>query len=342
VGELNLNESFFVGIDSHQEEHTAVIANRFEEEQDRLSFENSKRGIKQFLAWLEKIQDRKNLIIGIEGGGRTRKALVFSVLQKYQNVYEVNPLYTKQRRDYGTSGNKSDILDAKLVVEVLTKKLDKLPKLNLDDLQPQRLVLKRTVSFYEELVWQRARIKNQLGQLTKERSLALEKEERNILDLIIKEKRRRLGRIAKVENKLREKLNLLLRDNGENLITIKGISTILAAKIVSQTKGIKRFSNLNKFIKYAGIAPLEKSSGKTKRSRRNKTGNRKLNSAFYLAALNQLRWNNKAKEYFQKKISEGKTKKQALRYLMKRIACIVYGMLKSGKPYLPCRQAGQA
>ena len=41
----------------------------------------------------------------------------------------------------------------------------------------------------------------------------------------------------------------------------------------------------------------------------------------------------KAKEYYEKKIKEGKSKKQALVCVMKRIACIVYGMLKSGEEY---------
>lgn len=325
-----LNQTLYVGIDAHQEEHTAVVANRLEEEKGSLNLENSRKGINQFLSWLKKVGENKRLVIGIEGGGRTRKALVLSLLKRDYDVYEVNPLYTKQRRDYGTSGDKSDILDAKLIVEVLTRKLNKLPKLNLDDLSLQRLALRRTVSFYEELAWQRARIKNQLKQLAKERNLALE---RKTLNLIIKEKKRRLKRIAKVEKRLKEKLNFLLEDNGKNLTTMRGISTVLAAKIVAHTKGIERFGNINKFIKYAGIAPLERSSGKTKRYRKNKTGNRKLNSAFYLLALNQLRWNQKAKEYFQKKVSEGKTKKQALRCLMKRVACIVYGMLKSRGSY---------
>lgn len=157
----SFNQTLYVGIDAHREEHTAVVTNRLEEERGNLNFENSRKGINRFLSWLKKVGGNKKLVIGIEGGGRTRKALVSSLLQKYQSVYEVNPLYTKQRRDYGTSGNKSDIVDAKLVIEVLTRKLDRLPKLSLDDFHPQGLSLRRTVSFYEELAWQRARIKNQ-------------------------------------------------------------------------------------------------------------------------------------------------------------------------------------
>ncbi len=81
------------------------------------------------------------------------------------------------------------------------------------------------------------------------------------------------------------------------------------------------------------ISPREKSSAKTKRHVKNPDGNRKLNHAFYLTAMVQLRWSQRAREYFDKKVKEGKTKKHALKCLMKRVACIVYGMLKSGEAY---------
>ncbi len=327
------NMAFYVGIDAHREEHTAVMATRLEEEKGSLTFTNTSKGIEQFLFWLRQNGEGEKIVIGIEGGGRTRNALISSLLTRNYPVFEVNPLYTKQRRDYGTRGDKSDILDAKLVVEVLTRKLNQLPRLCLADYSSWRLALTKTVKFYEELACQRARLKNQLGSLVKEKELMRGREEKETLNLIIGEKRKDLRRIIKLETKVKQKLSLLLESQGNNLTTMKGIATVLAAKILAQTGDITKFANINKFIKYAGIAPLEKSSGKTKRHHQSRTGNRKLNSAFYLLALNQLRWNNKAKEYFQKKIREGKTKKQALRCLMKRIACIVYGLLKSGEYY---------
>lgn len=330
---INLNSALFVGIDAHQEEHTAVMATRFEEERSSLRFANNTRGINQFMAWLENSQGNKTPLIGIEGGGRTRRYLVSRLLERDYPLWEINPLYTKQRRDYGTRGDKSDPLDALLVVEVLIRKLDRLPRLTLADYCSQRLTLVRLVSFWEDLARQRARIKNQLRLLLKERSLTRQPEEREILNLIIREKQKGLRQITRLEKKLKQKITACLGNPGLNLTTMKGISVILAAKIVAQTGKISKFSRVDKFIKYAGIAPLEKSSGKTKRYHKNKGGNRKLNAAFYLVALNQLRWNPEAKRYFQKKVAEGKTRKQALRCLMKRSACIVYGMLKSGKPY---------
>jgi transposase len=128
-------------------------------------------------------------------------------------------------------------------------------------------------------------------------------------------------------------LDKLLPPQAKNLKTMRGISTILSAKLVAHANGIERFKNLDKFIRYAGIAPLERSSGKTKKYIKANRGNRKLNSAIYMIALSQLCWNEEARKYVEKKVLEGKTKRHAIRCLMKRMACIVYGMMKSGEPY---------
>ena len=50
-------------------------------------------------------------------------------------------------------------------------------------------------------------------------------------------------------------------------------------------------------------------------------------------AITNMMWYPKGKEYYEKKLKEGKTKKHAIRCLMERLASIIYGMLKSGKVY---------
>jgi len=330
-----LNTATFIGIDAHQEEHTACAISRFEEEKGTLQFKNSKKDINKFLKWISATQQSKDkVIIGIEGGGNARHALVSRLLDRHQHVYEVNPLFTKQRRAFGTKGDKSDIIDAKAIAQVLSRKVKQLPKLGQQQYSANRLCLRKTVWFYEKITFQGASLKTQLKQLEREKKLSLTVEERDILKLIIRERKGELKRIQKLQNQLKGKLSIFLEDQGKNLTSIKGIDTVLAAKIVAHANGIERFSKVSSFIRYAGIAPLERSSGKTKRHTRNRKGNRKLNSALYLVAVGQLKWNPKAKEYLDKKLKEGKTKKHAIRCLMKRISCIIYGMLKSGEEYI--------
>jgi transposase len=332
---IQLNTATFIGIDAHPTTHTAYAMNRFEDEKGILTFENTPEGINQFLLWLPTVEKNKDtLLVGIEGGGNSRHALLAHLLKTYQNIYEVNPLYTKQRRTFGTKADKSDPRDAKLIAEVVTRKLTELPKITRHDLSTHLLVLRKTVWFYEQLTDQGIAIQNQLHQLKREQSLSLDAVEKKALKMIIHEREKELQQIRKNQLKCTKQLQELLEKQGKNLTTIKGIKTILAAKIVAHSGGIERFANLDDFIQYAGIAPKENSSGKTKRHKKAKKGNRKLNHTFYLAALVQIRWNGKARDYFEKKVKEGKTKKQALKCVMKRIACIAYGMLRSGEDFL--------
>lgn len=329
----DLNSAIFVGIDAHPSEHTALAINRFEEEQGKLRFENTTAGIALFLSWLPTVVAKNDAVIGIEGGSATRHRLLAELIETYEHVYEVNPLYTKQRRTYGTRGVKSDPVDAKLIAEVLTRKLTELPKISKEELAARMLCLKKTVWFYEEVTVQGSRDKNQLHQLKREFDLSKSSEEKQVLAVIIKGKKAELQQIKKQQQKLTTELGKLLKGYGENLLSFPGIGIVSAAKIVAHTNGIERFETVDKYLSYTGIAPKERSSGRSKRHIQSTKGNRKLNYALYWVAVNQLTRNEKAKTYFDKKVNEGKSKKHALRCVMKRTTSIIYGMLKSGEVY---------
>src|SRR4051812_34939619 len=100
---LNVRDTTYIGIDAHPTEHTALAIDRFEDEKGQLRFANTKAGINACLTWIKTITPvPETIIVGIEGGSTARHALVASLLGTYDQVYEVNPLYTKQRRSLGT------------------------------------------------------------------------------------------------------------------------------------------------------------------------------------------------------------------------------------------------
>lgn len=330
-----LNRATYVGIDSHPTTHTALAINRFEDELGHITFDNSRKGIENLLLWLSTIDKKKeNVILGIEGGDSTRSTLLSYILEKNYNIYEVNPLYTKRRRMFGTRRDKSDGKDAKIIAEVLTKKLQELPKIQSMQVTTGILVLKKTVWFYEDITVQGAKLKNQLKTILREKDLVRTQTEKKLLSAIEKNIEKELAHIKGQQKELEGQLSIQLKNYGENLTTIPGVSTILAAKIVSHSGDIRRFHSLDGYIRYAGIAPKERSSGKNKRFVKDKaTGNRRLSTTFWIAALNQMQHNPKLKEYYQKKIQEGKTKKRALISVMKQIAATIYGMLRNGEKY---------
>lgn len=330
----DLKLATYVGIDVHPGTHTACAINRFEEEKGHLCFENTEQGITQFLSWLTSIEPvHTNLIIGVEGRGGNGHALVNYLLNHYTLVYKVNSLYTKQRRTFGTKRDKTDVRDAELIAEVLIRKHTELPIITKQEYAPSRVQLKRSVEFYHEVTHQGTRLKNQIRRLKRELRLATSAEEKQALSFIVKEKDADLLQVVKRQKGLIEQFKIFIETNGKNLTTIKGIKTTSAAQIMAYINGIDRFQSIDSFMLYAGIAPVEKSSGKTTRFKQNHGGNRQLNAVLHMAAITNMMWDPKGKEYYEKKLKEGKTKKHAIRCLMKRLASIVYGMLKNGRDY---------
>ncbi len=331
---------YYLGIDAHQQSHLAVLADGFERSLGHLQISSHQEGADQLLSWLQEQEEnyqftRDQLRIGVEGGGRYRDLLLASLLQAGYQVYEVNPLLTKQRRGYRPHPDKDDLLDAQLVVEVLSRQPELLAPLSLAMVNQQTLVLAHLARWWEDLARQSARLKNQIKRLNQEQVTTTPTVKKTIR-AILKAKKKRLREIQKEQQGVKKLLaSHILNSPAQHLLEIKGVSVILAARISAHLGDIQRFRNLNAFIKYAGLAPLNHSSGQTKRRRVAKSGNRQLHAAFYLLALNQIRWNPLSQAYFQKKLKEGKTKSQALRSLMKRMGSIVYGLLKSHQPYHP-------
>jgi transposase len=174
-----------------------------------ITFDNTKEGIATFLSRVTTIDSKDNSIIGIEGGGNSRHALIANLLKNYQHIYEVNPLYTKHRRMFGTKADKSDPRDAKLIAEVLTRKLSELPKITKHDLSAHMLVLKKTVWFYEQTTQQGVSIQNQLHQLKREFNLSLDRTEKKTLCMIITELEKQLKSIRKIQKKCQEHIEFI-------------------------------------------------------------------------------------------------------------------------------------
>ena len=320
-----------------------MLADGFENPLGYLEISSHQEGVDQLLTWLASQQEnyhfqKDQLIIGVEGGGRYRDLLVTSLLKNKYQVYEVNPLYTKQRRQFRPSHDKDDLIDARLIVEVLSRQQDLLVPLSISALDDQALILSHWVRVWEEKARQSARLKNQLQRLIQERETASSPQVRRTLAAILKIKQRDLQRLQNQQKKLRSLLaGYVSQSEASHLPEIKGISIVSAARLMAHLGSIQRFRNLDAFIKYAGLAPTRYSSGKQQRQRVTKSGQRKLNSVFYLIALNQIRWNPLSQAYFRKKLREGKTKRQALRSLSKRLATIIYGVMRSQQAYQPAK-----
>nr|WP_236671908.1 transposase [Enterococcus sp. BWB1-3] len=120
-----------------------------------------------------------------------------------------------------------------------------------------------------------------------------------------------------------------------------GIDVVTACALVAHIGDIHRFPTADKLANYAGVAPLRFSSaGKGKDVQNKSQGNRKLYSTLYFLAIQQIYMTNKKeprnpvfRAYFERKVSEGKTKIQALLCIMRKLIKIIYSMMKRKTAY---------
>ena len=140
-----------------------------------------------------------------------------------------------------------------------------------------------------------------------------------------------MGDIRTLQRKiadLNERIEAEVETSGTTLTEIFGVGPILAAKIIGTVGNVVRFPTKANFASYSGTAPLEASSGEVVvRHRLSLAGNRKLNNALHMVAICQARSDVRGRSYYRKKIAEGKSCKEALRCLKRRISDAVFKSL---------------
>jgi len=138
--------------------------------------------------------------------------------------------------------------------------------------------------------------------------------------------------IARFESQMRaskKRIRTAVAASGTSLCDVRGIGPIGAAIILGSVGDISRFPTAGHFASYNATAPIDASSGNQNRHRLNPRGNRRLNHVLHMAAVSQLRYPSQGRDYYEKKLAEGKTSKEAIRALKRRISDVVYRRLRA-------------
>lgn len=137
-----------------------------------------------------------------------------------------------------------------------------------------------------------------------------------------------LGEVRRLEKELkasRARVATAVEASGTSLTDIYGVGPIVAGLLIGYTGDVTRFPSSHHYAAYNGTAPIEASSGLKRRHRLNPRGNRMLNHALHLIVITQLRYpNTEGRAFYERKLAEGKTRKEAIRSLKRRISDVVY------------------
>lgn len=159
-----------------------------------------------------------------------------------------------------------------------------------------------------------------------------------VLDALTLQLKLLLEQLEFIEEQVRvvgEQIKKILAQIPQKLTTIPGIGGVLAGAILGEIGDISRFSNKKELVAYAGLDASVRESGQFKGTRNHisKRGSPYLRKAIWQAAVVSGRFNPKLKEYYQKKLSEGKKPMVAQGAIAKRLTHIIYAVLKTNQDY---------
>jgi len=121
-----------------------------------------------------------------------------------------------------------------------------------------------------------------------------------------------------------------VRASGTTLTEVFGVGPVVAATVIGAVRDVARFPDRDHFAAYNGTAPIEVSSGPRKIHRLSRRGNRRLNHVIHMAAVTQIRHRHSdGRAYYERKLAEGKTPKEALRALKRRVSDAVFARLQA-------------
>lgn len=129
---------------------------------------------------------------------------------------------------------------------------------------------------------------------------------------------------------LERKLNALLTEVAPQLLAEPGVGTVTAAQVLVSWSHSGRCRNEAAFARLGGVAPIDATSGQTQdRHRLNRGGDRALNRALHLVIITRSRDHQPTKDYIARRVSEGKTPRDARRCLKRYLARRLYRILEN-------------
>ena len=326
-----------IGIDPHKATHTAVAVDDDENVVDEFTLETSSSQVERLTGWAEGFTKREWAVESANGLGYLIGQQLVAV---GETVFDVPPVLASRVRLLGSGrSQKNDPNDARSIA-IAALRSDRLRVVEPDD---HVVVLRLLVKRHRDM----ARLRNK--HCSRLHALLLELEAGGIgvkisvanasglLDAITTgdettRYRVLIGRevvddIARLDATLKaskKRISTAVAASSTSLTNIVGVGPIGAATIIGYTKDVTRFPTRGHYATYNATAPIEVSSAGNTRHRLNLRGNRILNHAIHIAAVTQLRHDTNDRTYYDKKIAEGKTPKEAIRALKRRISDAVY------------------
>lgn len=236
------------------------------------------------------------------------------------------------RHSQGLTRGKNDKIDALRIAEYARRFVDKvkLVKVHSKSLNQIKHLHSERGLLLQDLTKYKAQIKQEEGFLD---------------DDYFKEKKRRINKLLttlqKAVDEVENKIDILVKNDPEirssfdKVISVEGIGKQTAIATIVATDNFRKFDNPRKFVCHAGCAPFRHDSGTSIRSR-NKTSNKankNLKKLYHMAALSILSTRGELRQYYDRKVKEGKNKMSVLNAMRSKLIHRVFAVIRDDRKY---------
>ena len=301
--------------------------------QSYAQFENTNEGFKQLLNWVYKNSSfsSENIFFIFEHTGLYSHKMSVYLTEKKVAFTMVPGLEIK--RSLGLARGKDDKVDATNIAKYAYRLRDEIEPYEIPSEQVQSL--KQMLSLRERFVKQRAGYKTSL----KEQKRILPRKGNNIL---FTSQEKMINYLTKQISAIEEEMMEIVKSDDQLIeqfkliISIKGVGKQTALFMIAYTHGFTKFKNWRKFASYCGIAPFPNQSGtsvwgKTKVSN---LANKRIKSLFDLCAKSAIQYNWEMKNYYNKRVDEGKNKMSTINIIRNKLLSRIFAVVERKTVYV--------
>jgi transposase len=335
-----------LGADMHKGSHSlAAVAGETGELLDDKLVQVGQRGFAAALTWARGLGAER--VWALEDCRHVSGAFERFLLISGERVVRVATRLMAGERRGGRERGKSDLIDAIAVARAaLRAGIDRLPIAELAGLE---LDIRLLVDHRERLVRMRTALNNDLlwhlHDLWPEQALPgsallsnkwtariarrLARAEPTARVRVARDELRQMRELSRTIDALETEIAELVARVAPRLLTEPGFGPLTAGKLIGEIAGAGRFTSDAKLARAGGIAPVPVSSGKTNRHRLDRGGNRQINTAIHRVAVTRARCHAETRAYVERKRSEGKTNRDAIRCLKRHLTRRVWHLLQT-------------
>ena len=331
-----------MGIDPYQASHTAAAIDPAECDRGQLRVRAAANQVERLLEWAQAWPERT---WAVENAGGLGYLLAQQLLAAGEQVLHVPPKLAARVRLLATGDiNKNDPNDARSVAIAALRS----PAVKPVAVEDHQAVMKVWAKRHRDLGRCRTQLVCRLhallcelvpgGGISKELSvgkaekvLAGREAEGAVAAARVELAEALIDDLRRIDQQIRDtkkRITAAVTASKTTVTEIFGAGPVVAAMVKGDVGDARRFASRDRFASFNGTAPIELSSGPKKIYRLSRRGNRRMNHAIHMIAVTQLRFpNTEGRAYFERKLAEGKTGKEALRSLKRRISDHLYTRL---------------